>query len=227
MLYLNSLLVFSHLALGAIAVVAGAIALAARKGGAQHIKLGRIFAYTMGFSSLLGAFLGLLNIESLYITFHAGILGCTLIASSWLTVKSGSQKLGWSTGIVGLINILNTAALFTLGYLALASPNTTFLSFHASDYFFLGSMAGLAAIGDVTLLFHKTLSVRYRISRHLWRMCLAFFIAAGSAFTGPGTKAFPDVVRNSGVLAIPELLIVTLMIFWLLRTFFWTYREHE
>jgi hypothetical protein len=49
-------------------------------------------------------------------------------------------------------------------------------------------------------------------------MCIGFFIAAGSAFTGPGASVFPDAVRNSGVLSLPELTIMLLMLFWLWKT---------
>ena len=76
-----SLAIIIHIALGTIAVAAGASALAVRKGAALHIRAGRIFACVMGLSSLLGAVLGLLQADTLYITFHAGILACTLIAS--------------------------------------------------------------------------------------------------------------------------------------------------
>jgi hypothetical protein len=49
-------------------------------------------------------------------------------------------------------------------------------------------------------------------------MCIGFFIAAGSAFTGPGASAFPEVVQRSGILSLPELTIVLLMLFWLWKT---------
>ena len=49
-------------------------------------------------------------------------------------------------------------------------------------------------------------------------MCIGFFIAAGSAFTGPGASAFPEAVRDSGILSLPELIIVLLMFLWLWKT---------
>jgi hypothetical protein len=49
-------------------------------------------------------------------------------------------------------------------------------------------------------------------------MCIGFFIAAGSAFTGPGAYAFLEVVQNSGILSLPELAIILFVLFWLWKT---------
>ena len=73
---------------------------------------------------------------------------------------------------------------------------------------------------DITLVFRKRMSDRRRIARHLWRMGLAFFIAVGSAFTGPGASVFPEALRASGMLALPEAVTAVLILFWLVRTVF-------
>lgn len=85
---------------------------------------------------------------------------------------------------------------------------------------FQSNMAGVAFVNDLVILLRKTLSDRHRIAQHVWRMCIGFFIVAGSAFTGPGAGIFPEAVRNSGVLSLPELTIILLMLFWLFRTLF-------
>ena len=223
MLDLSSALSGVHVGSGAIAIAAGAVALAARKGAAIHVGAGRMFAVAMILSSALGAVLGLVRIDAFYITFHAGVLGVTLILSSWLTARlSGANMGGAHPGkaslSVGIVNVLNMAGLIAAGAHAQSSPGGLLWGFHATDYFFLSGMAGVAALGDISLLLRKTLSGRHRIARHVWRMCLGFFIAAGSAFTGPGANAFPEAVRNSGILSAPELIIFVLMLFWLART---------
>ncbi|GGD03900.1 hypothetical protein [Aquisalinus flavus] len=207
-----------HVGLGTLAVAAGAIALAVRKGAPIHIGAGRAFAVTMGLASLLGAILGLANPTEYYITFHAGILGTTLIASSWLSARLRAARPGWATLAVAAANLANFAGLVIAGVIALGQPEAMLFGFAATDYFFLSAMAGLAVIGDASLVFRGVLGDRHRIARHLWRMCLGFFIAAGSAFTGPGASAFPEAVRRSGVLAMPELLILLALLFWLVRT---------
>ena len=215
---LLSAALIAHVAFGAVAVAAGAGALAARKGARFHIGAGRIFALAMGLSSVLGAGLGLANAETLYITFHAGILGVTLIASGWLTARERSGRLSAAAVFFSVANFANAAALITLGFYAKTQASGAVLGFAAEDYFFLSAMAGVAVLGDASLLLRGALSDKHRIARHLWRMCLGFFIAAGSAFTGPGAKAFPEIIRNSGILSLPELLIFLALVFWLVRT---------
>ncbi|MEO1243463.1 MAG: hypothetical protein AAFX54_16255 [Pseudomonadota bacterium] len=211
-------IVGAHIGSGAIAVMAGAVALGARKGAAIHIGAGRIFAVAMIISSAIGAVLGLIKMDEFFITFHAGVLSLTLILSSWLTARTRGPRLGGGSLAAGIANFLNAAGLIAAGAYALSAPDGLLLGFHATDYFFLSGMAGIAALGDISVLVRKTLSDRHRVARHLWRMCLGFFIAAGSAFTGPGAEAFPEAVRDSGVLSAPELTIFLLMLFWLART---------
>ena len=220
MFELSGAMLGAHIALGTVAVAAGAIALTVRKGGATHIGAGRMFAVSMGLASVFGSILGLVNIDSLYITFHAGILGVTLIASSLLTVRARSYPLGPMSVAVGIVNLINAIAIIIAGFYALSLPDSMLFGFHAADYFFLAGMASIAVIGDIRLFFCKTFTDSQRIARHLWRMCLGFFIAAGSAFTGPGAAVFPEAIRESGILSAPELIIISLMLFWLARTLF-------
>jgi hypothetical protein len=220
MIILVTLTTIAHIASGAIAVVMGAITLAVRKGARSHINTGRVFTVCMGLSSLLGALLGLIKFETFYITFHAGVLGMTLVLSGWMLARVQNGHLGAPFVAVGFVNFLNTAGLVAAGFCALTLPEQTLRGFAAADYFFLAGMAGVAFVTDVVILLRKTFSDRHRIAQHLWRMCLGFFIAAGSAFTGPGASIFPEAVRNSGILSLPELTIILLMLFWLFRTLF-------
>lgn len=208
----------AHVALGTLAVAVGAIALGSRKGRRVHVGAGRVFALSMGASSLLGALLGALNYQTLWITFHAGILGATLVTSGVLAVRiraPGVKRV--FTAIAGL-NALNAAGLFLAGWHASTLPEAHLFGFAAEDYFFLFGMAAIAGLGDLRMTLGTHVSERLRIAQHLLRMCIGFFIAAGSAFTGPGATVFPEALRNSGLLSLPELTIVLLMLFWLWKT---------
>jgi hypothetical protein len=215
---LDIIALFAHVTLGTLAVIVGAIALGSRKGRNVHVSAGRVFVVSMGLSSVLGAILGALKYETFWITFHAGILGATLVASGVLAVRiraRGAKRL--FIAIAGL-NSLNAAALFIAGWYATTLPDAHLYGFAAEDYFFLFGMAAIACGGDVRITFGTQISDRHRIAQHLLRMCIGFFIAAGSAFTGPGATVFPDAVRNSGTLSLPELTIMLLMLFWLWKT---------
>ncbi len=215
---LDVITLFSHVALGTLAVVVGAIALGSRKGRKTHVTAGRVFVISMGLASLLGAALGALKYETFWITFHAGILGATLVASGVLAVRIHSQGARRVFTAVAGVNALNAVGLFLAGWCATTMPDARLYGFAAEDYFFLFGMAAIALAGDVRMTFWTRISNSHRIAQHLLRMCIGFFIAAGSAFTGPGASAFPEAVQNSGVLSLPELMIVCLMLFWLWKT---------
>lgn len=204
-----------HVGAGALAVLAGAMAAVTRKGGSTHITAGRLFVALMIASSLLGAILGLIKFDDYFITFFAGILAIYLVVSGWLTA---SGRNGVAVVMLGALNVANFAALVTLGCIALANSGGRIFGFAGEDYLFLAGMSGVGLLFDVSLMFRNQLVGKHRIARHLWRMLLGFFIAAGSAFTGPGASAFPESLQQSGVLAGPELLIALLMLFYLGRT---------
>ncbi|WP_108815752.1 hypothetical protein [Loktanella sp. Alg231-35] len=220
MFILVTMITVAHIASGTIAVLMGAITFAVRKGAASHVNAGRVFTAAMGLSSFLGAALGLIKFETFYITFHAGVLGMTLVITGWLLARAQNGHLGAPFVVLGCINFLNTMGLVAAGVFALTLPDQILRGFAATDYFFLAGIAGVAFINDLAVLLRKTLSDRHRIAQHLWRMCIGFFIAAGSAFTGPGAGIFPEVVRDSGILSLPELTIILLMLFWLFRILF-------
>ena len=92
---LDIITIIAHVTLGTLAVAMGAIAIASRKGRKIHVSAGRVFVVSMGLSSILGAVLGALKYETLWITFHAGILGATLVVSGVLAVRisAGNQLL--------------------------------------------------------------------------------------------------------------------------------------
>jgi hypothetical protein len=60
-----------------------------------------------------------------------------------------------------------------------------------------------------------------RISRHLWRMCFAFFIATGSFFLGQ-QDVLPEAVRGSPILFVLAFAPIALMLFWFVRVRFST-----
>ena|SRR5688500_9577578 len=55
-----------------------------------------------------------------------------------------------------------------------------------------------------------------RLARHLWRMCFALWIAAGSFFLGQADK-LPEVLRIPALLAVPVLIPLVAMVYWLWR----------
>lgn len=219
---INALLVV-HVFSGALAVLAGAIAASVRKGDRLHIRAGKLFVAFMALSSVLGAVLGLIKFEQFFITFFAGILGAYLVVSGWLSANRASANHRGLDGVLSALNAMTFVALTAIGMLALAQPDGLMLGFAGANYLFLAGMSGIAAIGDYSRFFRDAISRNHQLARHLWRMLLGFFIATGSAFTGPGASVFPDSIQASGMLSIPEVVILLLMVFYLIRTLFFSH----
>jgi len=97
--------------------------------------------------------------------------------------------------------------------------------------FFMGSVLLLAAVGDVRMLVRHGILGTKRISRHLWRMCFAWFIATVSFFLGGDRplrllsavglrqQVFRALLRTE-VLFFLAFLPLLLLIFWFIRVRF-------
>jgi hypothetical protein len=77
----------------------------------------------------------------------------------------------------------------------------------------------LAAAGDVRILRFGVPRGGPRLARHLWRMCFALFIAAGSFFSIRERVAtiLPGPFTTAPMRALPILLLFGSMFYWLWR----------
>jgi hypothetical protein len=86
-------------------------------------------------------------------------------------------------------------------------------------FFFLATVMILAATGDVRIMRFGVPGGRPRLARHLWRMCFALFIAAGSFFSVRErvAKILPEPFTTAPMRALPILLVFAAMFYWLWR----------
>ena len=215
-----SLLALAHILTGTLAVLGGAAAFIAPKGRRIHRAGGSVFFFSMLATAASGAGIGLMEPDRLLITAFAGVLAGYLVLTGWRAARWREGEAGWPEHAALAAILAVIAGLVSLGVLALQSETGRALGFAAEDYFMLAVMSGLGAVCDLTLLVRKRLSDRQRVARHLWRMGLAYFIAVGSFFTGPGAAVFPEALRESGLLAAPEGATALLILFFLARTLF-------
>jgi uncharacterized membrane protein len=83
--------------------------------------------------------------------------------------------------------------------------------------FFLFGVVGLVASGgDLRMIRSGALRGASRLTRHLWRMSFALFIAAMSFFFGQA-KVIPEPLRIMPLLAVPVLAVLVTMVYWLWR----------
>ena len=209
----------AHIAAGLIALIAGVVALSAGKGGALHRGGGLVFVGTMGVMAATGAALAAFVPERLSVV--AGGLTLYLVVTGLLTVRPPPQQdrsIHWvALGLGAGVALLS----FTFGVEALGREGGRLDGFPAPLYFLVGSVAALAAAGDVLMLRSPLQNPRRRIARHLWRMCFALFIAVASFFLGQA-QVFPAALRHFAllsvpVLAVPVLAVPGIMVYWLVR----------
>ena len=83
----------------------------------------------------------------------------------------------------------------------------------------LAAVLLLAAAGDVRILRSGMPRGGPRLARHLWRMCFALFIAAGSFFSirERVAKILPEPFTTGQMRALPILLLFGAMFYWLWR----------
>jgi uncharacterized membrane protein len=198
-----------HIIAGVIGLVSGAIALSARKGAKLHRKGGMIFVYAMMVVAITGTVMGALISEMAAVI--PGMITFYLVLTSWLTVRRPVLNFHWIDFGAMLLGLTVSIASFSYGFTADGQPTVL--------YFIFGAVALLATLGDLRMMLAGGIQGAHRIARHLWRMCIALFLAAISLFIGQA-QVFPEMLRNSGLLPIPVLLVLFLMFYWLVRVLF-------
>jgi len=198
-----------HIIAGLVGLTAGAIALSVAKGAKLHRKSGMIFVYAMLVVSITGTVMGALLSEMAAVI--PGALTFYLVLTSWLTVRRRVVlKFSWIDLNAMLIGLTVGIASISYGFVAEGQPTLLYIIF--------GAVALLGTLGDIRVL-TRGIQGAHRIARHLWRMCVALFLAAISLFIGQ-SQVFPEPLRNSGLLPIPVLLVLLLMFYWLVRVLF-------
>ena len=176
-----------------------------------------VFVYAMLLMSASGAAMAARMPER--ISVIAGLLTFYLVVTALLTVRRrgrGSRWMDVAAMAFGLmVGILAFVFVITESSNPADSPPAMAVVF--------GAVALLAVFGDLRMLVARSLPWSQRIARHLWRMCLALWIAAASFFLGQSDE-FPEALRIMPLLCTPVLLIFLLMIYWLVRVLFTQWR---
>ena len=206
-----------HITGGIVGIVFGATALAARKGSRLHRQAGNAFFVSMLIMSAIGMCVSPFLPRPNWSNLIGGGFTIYLVATSWMTVRRREGSVGpFDVGaLLGALSV--TAAGVGFGSAAAMNPTGSLDGTPVPAYFIFAAAAALAATGDLRMIMRGGVRGAERVARHLWRMCLALFIAAASFFLGQ-PQVFPAWLRGSPVLLVPELAVLGVMIFWLVRT---------
>jgi hypothetical protein len=145
-----------------------------------------------------------------------GVVTFYLVATGWLTVLRKEKETGLPEFGLLLVALAAGAGGLTYGWEAAHSATGLKEGYPPAPYIIFGCLSSLSAASDVRMLIRGGVSGPARIARHLWRMCVAFLIAALSFFLGK-QQHFPQAIRGSQILNVPMILILIIMIYWLVR----------
>ncbi|MBV9694706.1 MAG: hypothetical protein JO261_13495, partial [Alphaproteobacteria bacterium] len=145
-----------------------------------------------------------------------GALGSYLVLSGYLTVKRKEGTIGLFERVSFLIPLALGALFVFWGATAVNSPTHSFDGYGPPLFFIFAAISALLAALDIRVLIRGGLTGAARISRHLWRMCGAFFFASGSFFLGQ-QKVMPVWMHGSPVLLVLAFAPLAFLVFWLIR----------
>ena len=203
-----------HILAGGLAIVAGFVALYAAKGSSIHRKTGMLFVYAMLPLSLTGAVIAVSKGDAG--TVISGVLTAYFVITALTAVR---PLPGWSRRLdIGLMLMALAMGLTSLmwGFETIASASGRREGLTAFPFFMHGIVGTLAGVGDARMIRAGALRGTRRVARHLWRMCWALWIAAGSFFLGQA-KVIPKPIRLPTLLAIPPMVVLVALLYWLWR----------
>jgi hypothetical protein len=203
-----------HIVSGTLGMLSGFVAVFLRKGSRRHGIAGNLFVISMVSLSLTGVYLALMKSQPGNVV--GGTLTFYLVTTAWLAAKRQAGKPGMVDCGALLVGLSLAAVELTWGAEAAMSPTGLKYDYPPGPYFFMGLVAGLAAVGDVRMIAGRGIAGTRRIRRHLWRMCFALFIASASIFLAR-QHLFPAFMRKTGMLMLLSFLPLVLMIYWMIR----------
>lgn len=206
-----------HISAGSLAILSGGAALSVRKGKRLHRVFGTVFFLSILTMSTMGAYLAVLIPQRG--TAVVGLFTFYFVATAWMTVKRKADTTGLFELGAFVFALCTASVLLVWGIMAAISPTGLLDGIPTTPYGIAASFAAFVAALDLRMLLHGGIAGAHRIARHLWRMCFALLFASSNFFIGQ-QKVMPPFIRGSPLLYLPEIVIVALMIFWLLRVLF-------
>ena len=203
-----------HILAGLTGLVTGYIALYSAKGAPLHRKSGLLFVCAMLPMAISGMLIAAIQGVAPAINIPAGSVTFYMVVTALATVRplGGSSKRLATAGMV---------YAFAIGVVCIVAAFSTIArggrgAGMAYPLFIFAGVALSAAAGDRRMIRAGGIHGAARLRRHLWRMCFALFVAAGSFFLGQADE-FPPALRIRPLLAFPVVAVLATMLYWLRR----------
>lgn len=201
-----------HILAGTVGLAGGVLAMASRKAGAGLHRQGGL-AYVYGMLTMCASAAVLTLWEPDRLTLVTAFFTPYLVLTSRRAAQSRLGDISrWQT----LLGAGCAAGYFHGAWLAWSGGTGGFQGMAMEAFIAFGGLALLALLLDVNYAWRARDAFRPRLARHLWRMCLAYFLAATSLFLGQQDDVFPFML-GSPLLFVPSLATLLFMLFWVLR----------
>jgi uncharacterized membrane protein len=210
-----------HILAGIVSLFAGFVALYAAKGGWLHRRSGRLFTGAMLVLAATGAITAAF-VHPNRVNVNAGTLTFYLVATGLLAVI---RRVADARALLVALAVAAAAAslaAWVLAAMAAGAADGKIDHMPAGPLYMFGIVGTLGVLGDLRLLLGRVLSPPQRLTRHLWRMGYAFWIATLSFFLGQA-KFLPAGFRAAHWNAVPVVLVLGTLVYWLLRV--WVFKQ--
>jgi len=200
-----------HFLVGTLCLVAGAAAFLVRKGSRPHRWAGRVFVVSMLLLCASGLYMSLTR--SILFTAFLALLAGHAVATGWLAAAriSGRAEV-IAAGVIALVAITGAGS----GLVVANLPSGELNGLPPAAFYGLGGVAIWVAVIDVLALSRGEANDRQRLTRHVWRMGFALFIASFIFFFG-NNSVLPPVLRSPVALLVPVLTVIGLTLYGSLR----------
>ena len=215
-----AIILYLHIVGGTVGIISGTMALAFRKGSRLHRLAGNIFFGSMLVMASIGAIVSPLLAspqgDPRWFDSIAALITFYLVTTGWMTVRRKTGTVGRAEVAAFVFAALLATGTVLIGVTAATSASGLVGGYTATGYYGLGGIIALAAALDLKVILNRGITGTPRIARHLWRMCVALFVAVGSFFLGQ-QRMMPEFVQGSLWLSVPPLAVLVIMLFWLLK----------
>lgn len=207
-----------HIVMGGAGLISGFAVFVTKKGSPNHILIGRIYTISMMLMAMSGFYYAW--IRSVHITMFASCLTGYLVLTSWLLVQRSFQRAwvrDYLPALIGLPLVSYAAVLSWNAFNGITDELGSFVV-PAIKYYEFAVVIVIAFSFDVLAVFGKRNTPKKRINQHLWRMAFPLYIACSSLFEGQA-RLFPESLRYTFWLSLPEKVALLLMFYWLFKDY--------
>jgi hypothetical protein len=142
-----------------------------------------------------------------------GVFTAYLVTTGWLTGRRRARETNIFDWVALLVALGFGVIVVTHGLRIVSGAIPPKPGVPVGMTLFLGTVALLAAAGDIRMLMRGGVFGTQRVARHLWRMCFGLFIATGSFLAQKRVIAFVGGPKILLLAVVPLILLV----YWLLR----------